>query len=68
MSGGHYSNKELDMESNVKIWQVPIILEALGDAFHVIDYDISGDTMRDSESEKKVYDIIAKLGERLFNT
>ncbi len=67
MSGGHWNYEDQNLVlNNVPRVSIPGILAALESAFHVIDWAESGDTDRES-AESKVYDIIKKLGDDMFD-
>ncbi len=66
MSGGHWNYEDQNLVlNNVPRVSIPGILAALEAAFHEIDWAESGDTDRES-AEPKVYDIIKKLGDDMF--
>ena len=66
MSGGHFEYQDMHLgEWFEHVEQLPIIMAALEEAFHRIDWAESGDTDRKDE-ESKVYNIILKLGQDLF--
>lgn len=66
MSGGRWLHQERTLVE--KFWwvqKIPAIMDALEEALHLIDLAESNDSSR-PEEEKKVYDILLKLGDDIF--
>lgn len=64
MSGGCW-NYQYMLDENYHIKDISKIIDALEDAFHVIDWAESGDTNR-KDAEPQVYDILLELGDQLW--
>jgi len=65
LSGGLWDYKDMHLTEQVDPDKIPVILKAVEEALHAIDWCESGDTGHDT-ADKKVYDIMHQLGNDLY--
>jgi hypothetical protein len=66
MSGGLWDYQDQNISDQLKPIMLPGIMQALEEAFHEVDWAESDDTSRET-AEPRIYDIIKKLGDDMFN-
>ena len=61
MSGGHWQYKD----SRITELNIDLILQAMKDCLHEVDWVLSGDTSQ-AIAEKELFEIVKRLGDALW--
>lgn len=65
MSGGRWNYQDQKIDAEIKVEQLPKLLQGLQQCFHLVDWAESGDSSK-KDVQKRIYEILLKLGNDLW--